>query len=1040
MIPRRVSLRGFLSYRDEQVIDFAGSGLWMLAGHNGSGKSGVFDAVTFALFGQHRGGAQQHTELIHKDESELTVAFDFNLGDRTFRAKRTLRRTKTGSSATQQVLQAEGESWRPVATTEKKAGFDDWVRQHVGLNYDTFTASVLLLQGRAEKLLNNTPKERFEVLAGVVDLDRYRKLHERADEQRRRMEGEWKAVQQQLQAVPAVDPTRVAELDEQIAECERRRTEATAQVEHWRQMEVLARQWAAANRAAAELQSKWTRSQGLIADAAAIDRDVRRLRELTAVVPHLESVLKQGREVIELQTRADNANRELKEYVTSLTAVGLALEQDERKRQSLQARLMESEQRRDRLAEQLKAAAAALARVENWEARDQEAKQCESELKRFPADLDERADKSRAECRSLEEVAAEVPRWDALVKAATSWSDADARWRQATADEARIQAEGERHKAALKEFEPNRIAAADARRKADEAVTRAETLDRQARDELKLFAELDGAKVCRQCGQSLTPEHFALELDLRRKSAKEAAAALTVARRQRESAVAAQALADQEYERLEKALTEKRDEYRDARSRGSAAREERHRRSAELSECWHQLSDDGRALVGPLAEDDWSPAREPAAKRWRELRELARRLPTARQALEQLQEQLKQLAGCRSRAEAARAAAAEARQRLTAEPAAVRAEHVRLEADARAVAGQLDALKREDRDIGQAIDRQQKQRRELEQSQAKVNAELNGLAASMKLLRKQRTDAIAGLPPEWRDRSETVGLSELNSWKTERQALTERQVEMRAAELATARTAVEALQAEMEAAAAKLAEFPEDARASTEQVALKTAEARQSAKQWDEAITRTAGERAVLEQRRRQREELQAAALERQGEAATYATLAELLGPKRLQLHLVRRAERQIVGHANAVLDRLSGGQLSLRLRDADGDAASEKALDLEVVNRQTSGEPLGVAFLSGSQRFRVAVSLALGIGQYASRGHRPIESVIIDEGFGCLDRFGRQVMIQELQNLRGHLNCILLVSHQEEFAEAFTHGYRFELCDGATKVERVER
>jgi DNA repair exonuclease SbcCD ATPase subunit len=87
-----------------------------------------------------------------------------------------------------------------------------------------------------------------------------------------------------------------------------------------------------------------------------------------------------------------------------------------------------------------------------------------------------------------------------------------------------------------------------------------------------------------------------------------------------------------------------------------------------------------------------------------------------------------------------------------------------------------------------------------------------------------------------------------------------------------------------------------------------------------------------------------------------------------------------------------------------------------------------------------VAVSLALGIGQYASRQHRPIESVIIDEGFGCLDRQGRQVMIQELQNLRGHMRCILLVYHQEEFADAFANGYGFELTNGTTAVTRFQR
>ena len=77
MIPQRVKLSGFLSYKDEQEVRFDESPLWMLSGTNGSGKSSIFDAVTFALFGHHRGGSQSAAELINKESNTLAVEFDF---------------------------------------------------------------------------------------------------------------------------------------------------------------------------------------------------------------------------------------------------------------------------------------------------------------------------------------------------------------------------------------------------------------------------------------------------------------------------------------------------------------------------------------------------------------------------------------------------------------------------------------------------------------------------------------------------------------------------------------------------------------------------------------------------------------------------------------------------------------------------------------------------------------------------------------------------------------------------------------------------
>ncbi len=223
MIPQRIKLKGFLCYNDEQQIDFdSDATLWMLSGLNGSGKSSIFDAVTFALFGHHRGGGQQNQELINKDCDGSVVEFEFRLDKRDFRVKRTLKRdNKGGARGTQQLFHldptANGEGkWLPVEDTGSRDGFNDWICKNIGLNYETFTSSVLLLQGKAEKLLDSKPGGRHDVLASIVDLERYVRLHAKADEQRKTLKAKSDSLKDHLAALPEVKAEEVAAAEERI--------------------------------------------------------------------------------------------------------------------------------------------------------------------------------------------------------------------------------------------------------------------------------------------------------------------------------------------------------------------------------------------------------------------------------------------------------------------------------------------------------------------------------------------------------------------------------------------------------------------------------------------------------------------------------------------------------------------------------------------------------------------------------------------------------------------------------------------------------
>jgi len=374
------------------------------------------------------------------------------------------------------------------------------------------------------------------------------------------------------------------------------------------------------------------------------------------------------------------------------------------------------------------------------------------------------------------------------------------------------------------------------------------------------------------------------------------------------------------------------------------------------------------------------------------------------------------------------------------DPSGLRDEEIRLKAEEEALTTSSRATKKllQENDI--ETERLSREFADVQKALASLDSQLNVEQAT----RSQYRDAIdrAGklLPPTWREAANRAGLAEQNKWKTELEELTRLGTEARYQELSQTRSSIDAVKQEIVLAEKAAEGFSDEARRPVEEFKARLADARNQLTLRDEDLQKARENKAILDRHRQERERLRQQMLELEKELNFSTQLAQLLGRDRLQRHLVRTAERQIVDYANGILDRLSSGQLYLRLCGADDGGPAEKALELEAYNRVTGSTPINVAFLSGSQRFRVAVSLALGIGQFASRQHRPIESVIIDEGFGCLDRNGRQVMIQELHNLRGHLQCILLVSHQEEFAEAFSDGYRFELADGATRVTRFQR
>ncbi len=1044
MIPQRIKLSGFLSYKDEQEIRFDGAPLWMLSGTNGSGKSSVFDAVTFALFGHHRGGSQSAAELVNKEATTLSVEFDFTSEKQLYRIKRTVRKRQSGVASTQQVLkfthsEITGESWEAVSGTEYKAKFDTWVRDKIGLDYETFTSSVLLLQGKSEKLLDSTPAGRAGVLARIVDLERYQKLHGKADDKRRALKSELEGITNQLLGVKEVSEEEYAEVERSITTLEEARTTAQVRIDNLNALELRARRWTDTQAKLAGVKLKLADAERLLGTAIAIEKDYTRLRELRDVLPAVNTIVTERGRMSASERNTERLTKEREEVADTRRKSENVLTQGRKKLTALKKTQSEDETKKAQLEARLRELSAVLEKVKQVEDAESEVSRLETELQPFPADPDFAVRKYQTEHERLALLAQHVALLERLHQDRSELTKAVTTEKQARADEAKLKSDGVKAKEEFTRLETDAKAAREDRAAKDQLMAETRALARQARELADEFKTMTGQTKCRACGQKLTPEHFADEKKTREANAKKSEDKLKTLTEEAEKARKLEDELSAKEVTERKRLSDLRDKWKDADAALKQTAGDIKRLTDACRQTYFALPDEFKSKLGPTEPSDWSAVTYPNRQDLASLNDEARGIDATKRKLKAAQDEAKKIETLRAKLDSARERLTRAQRGLPGgDPSSLRQEFAGKQSEEKSVTGSLAANKKEIAATEAEIERYQRSVSESDRELTEIAGKLNLEESS----RKQSAEAIERakktLPAAWQKSLENAGLTDRAKWQDELDALVGKNTEAKYTQLQAARGGLDPLRAEIKQLEAESDSFPEDERRSPDDVRNEAAAARKELDARNKELLDAQGRKRILDGYRHQRYELGERFKAVDAEHNRHKTLAELLGRDRLQRHLVRQAERQIVDYANAVLDRLSGGQLFMRLVEAE--TGTDKALDLECANRVTGGGAINVAFLSGSQRFRVAVALALGIGQYASKQHRPIESVIIDEGFGCLDRSGRQVMIQELQNLRGHLHCILLVSHQEEFADAFPDGYRFELQDGATRVSRFVR
>lgn len=126
-----------------------------------------------------------------------------------------------------------------------------------------------------------------------------------------------------------------------------------------------------------------------------------------------------------------------------------------------------------------------------------------------------------------------------------------------------------------------------------------------------------------------------------------------------------------------------------------------------------------------------------------------------------------------------------------------------------------------------------------------------------------------------------------------------------------------------------------------------------------------------------------------------------------------------IIAAANRRLLPMSDGQYELYRQEESLGRRSNNFLDLEVLDNYT-GHRRPVGNLSGGESFKASLSLALGLSDTVSSnlGGVQMDALFVDEGFGTLDRKSIDSAMEILVNLTGSNKLVGIISHREELME----------------------
>lgn len=212
MKPLLLKMTAFGPYAKETTLNFkedlSHQDIFVVTGPTGAGKTTIFDAICYALYGETSGGSRTGKELRSDfaidSELKTEIQFTFQVKEKSYRITRApqqLQKKKRGDgyrevSASVELMELESEQPPLTKDTEVK----EQIQQIIGLKVEQFRKIVMIPQGDFKEFLyaNTTNKE--EILRKIFGTDLYKKIQEQLTQQANALKSEVAKTQQEIQA------------------------------------------------------------------------------------------------------------------------------------------------------------------------------------------------------------------------------------------------------------------------------------------------------------------------------------------------------------------------------------------------------------------------------------------------------------------------------------------------------------------------------------------------------------------------------------------------------------------------------------------------------------------------------------------------------------------------------------------------------------------------------------------------------------------------------------------------------------------------